>query len=199
MIVVLLAATMIAGMAIMPVSASAAGMVNRSAGLGDLFLLDNLFNTSSGFLTDNRTNLGDLFILNKLFPAQAASAQTQSLASNLKGNILLQVEANGEAWYVDPVSLERVFLGSPNNAFVVMSEYARGISNDDFDALSEDIPENLQGRFVIKTQDAGKMYYIEPDGNGAVYVGGPADAYNLIKAVGVGISDNDLATIPETA
>ncbi|MBI4252890.1 cupredoxin domain-containing protein [Candidatus Uhrbacteria bacterium] len=45
----------------------------------------------------------------------------------LSGRILLDVEQNGEAWYVQPTTNERVFLGRPADAFRVMRELGLGI------------------------------------------------------------------------
>lgn len=56
--------------------------------------------------------------------------QAQSLAQTLSGKILLQVEENGEAWYVFPDTNERYFLGRPADAFRVMRDLGLGISTD---------------------------------------------------------------------
>ncbi len=45
------------------------------------------------------------------------------------GKIFLQVEENGEAWYVNPDNLKRYFLGRPNDAFEIMRTLGLGISN----------------------------------------------------------------------
>ncbi len=54
-----------------------------------------------------------------------------------KGKILLQVEKNGEAWYVNPGDGKRYFLGRPSDAFNVMRNLGLGISNNDFNSMSE--------------------------------------------------------------
>lgn len=46
------------------------------------------------------------------------------------GKIFLQVERNGEAWYVNPDDNKRYFLGRPDDAFSIMRGLALGISND---------------------------------------------------------------------
>jgi predicted nucleic acid-binding Zn ribbon protein len=45
-----------------------------------------------------------------------------NFANNQKGKILLQVEGNGEAWYVNPGDSKRYFLGRPADAFRVMRD-----------------------------------------------------------------------------
>jgi hypothetical protein len=49
----------------------------------------------------------------------------------LKGKILLQVESNGQAWYVNPADEKRYGLGNPNDAFLLMQKLGIGISDDD--------------------------------------------------------------------
>lgn len=58
-----------------------------------------------------------------------------NLANRLSGRILLQVEENGEAWYVNPVNNERYFLGRPADAFKIMRNFGLGISNSDLDQI----------------------------------------------------------------
>jgi len=179
---------------VMPLGVSAA-TVNRSAGLGSLFTLDKLFdNPNSNLLSSGKTSAGDLFILNQLFPIKTAAVSV-SLASQLSGRILLQVQQNGEAWYVNPVTKTRVSLGSPSNAFMVMSDMALGISNADFAALSTSVPSNVVGRFIIKTGDAGKLYYVDPVSKSVNFIGGPDGAANVIDKFGLGITDANLDKI----
>ncbi len=54
-----------------------------------------------------------------------------ALRSRLSGKILLQVESNGEAWYVYPKDLKRYYLGRPADAFAIMSDLGLGISQTD--------------------------------------------------------------------
>ncbi|MCK5320689.1 DUF2330 domain-containing protein, partial [Candidatus Parcubacteria bacterium] len=58
-----------------------------------------------------------------------------SFSSNQKGKIFLQVENNGEAWYINPEDGKRYFLGRPADAFQVMRNLGLGISNSDFNKL----------------------------------------------------------------
>ena len=58
-----------------------------------------------------------------------------SFSNNQKGKIFLQVENNGEAWYVNPEDGKRYFLGRPSDAFQVMRNLGLGISNSDFNKL----------------------------------------------------------------
>ncbi|MFH1822675.1 MAG: hypothetical protein ABH830_03160 [Patescibacteria group bacterium] len=58
-----------------------------------------------------------------------------SFADKYKGYIFLQVEENGEAWYIYPKDKKRYFLGTPENAFEIMKSKGWGINNSDFNKL----------------------------------------------------------------
>ncbi len=68
----------------------------------------------------------------------AASGEVGSwpMRQRLAGRILLQVEAHGEAWYVDPVSLERYYLGRPADAYEIMRFRSLGITSADLARIS---------------------------------------------------------------
>jgi len=51
------------------------------------------------------------------------------------GKIFLQVEKNGEAWYVEPVTQKRYFLGRPADALQIMRAFGLGISNTDLQKI----------------------------------------------------------------
>jgi|GEM_PF-4018106 len=61
-------------------------------------------------------------------------------AKNQAGRILLQVEDNGEAWYVNPENNKRYFLGRPNDAFSIMRNIGLGISNDNLERMIGENP-----------------------------------------------------------
>ena len=61
-----------------------------------------------------------------------SSAYDKELSERLKGEILLQVESQGEAWYLNPTDNKRYYLGRPADAFGIMRELSIGISNEDF-------------------------------------------------------------------
>ncbi len=52
-------------------------------------------------------------------------------AKEKSGKIFLQVQANGEAWYINPNDYKRYFLGRPADAFNLMKKLGLGISNED--------------------------------------------------------------------
>lgn len=56
---------------------------------------------------------------------------TETFPENLSGLILLDVEKNGEAYYIYPQDKKKYYLGRPADAFRLMSKLGLGISNND--------------------------------------------------------------------
>jgi hypothetical protein len=59
----------------------------------------------------------------------------ENLTKKLAGRILLQVQSNGEAWYINPVDLKRYYLGRPADAFYIMRYFGLGITNYDLNQI----------------------------------------------------------------
>lgn len=59
----------------------------------------------------------------------------QGFTNKYLGYILLQVEENGEAWYIYPEDRKRYFLGTPEDAYEIMKNKSWGISNNDFEKV----------------------------------------------------------------
>lgn len=148
------------------------------------------------------------------FSVQAA---TNNLAYQLRGRIVLQVESHGEAWYINPDNLQRYYLGRPEDAFRIMRELGLGISNRDLYRLrigqlvGQKLPANagplngyfdyrltqrLRGRIMLQVEAHGEAWYLNPVDSKRYYLGRPADAFNVMRFLGLGISDADLAKIP---
>ncbi len=124
---------------------------------------------------------------------QIASAQA---ALNLNGRILLQVQDKGQAWYVNPLNSQRYYLGRPDDAFNLMRSLGLGITNADADNfLKNGAPLRLSGRILLQVQDKGQAYYVDPQNLRLSYLGRPADAFNLMRSRGLGITNADLALI----
>ncbi len=59
----------------------------------------------------------------------------KELARSLAGKIVLQVERNGEAWYINPVDLKRYYLGRPTDAYGVMRKLGLGVRLKDLASI----------------------------------------------------------------
>lgn len=136
-----------------------------------------------------------IFIL--VFSFLPSFSQASELGERLQGKILLQVEENGEAWYVYPKNKNRYFLGRPADAFQVMRELGLGISNADFEKFKNAMPDRLLGLILLKVEDAGKAFYVNPETKKAHFLGRPADAFQVMREQGLGITSASLGSITE--
>ena len=119
-------------------------------------------------------------------------------AVSLSGRILLQVEKGGQAWYVDPVTYRRAFLGRPEDAFNVMRGFGLGVSNSDLSKIRQSTTrrQKLSGRILLQVENSGAAFYINPDDLTLNYLGRPTDAFNVMRTLALGISNHNLALIP---
>ncbi|MBI4252555.1 hypothetical protein HY623_00015 [Candidatus Uhrbacteria bacterium] len=134
----------------------------------------------------------------------ASAASAAPLSNRLSGRILLQVEDKGKAWYVEPTTKERAYLGKPADAFRVMRELGLGITNADLDRIAASDNEKsgdtkfarkLAGKIVLQVQAHGEAWYINPTNLKRYYLGRPADAFSVMRGLGLGISNADITTI----
>lgn len=133
-----------------------------------------------------------LFLGTSYFVLPSAQAAT----INLRGYILIQVQDHGQAWYVNPANGEKYYLGRPDDAFNLMRRFGLGISNQNFTALEKNPSRYLAGRILLKVEDKGKAYYLDPRDLKLYYLGRPAEAFQVIKSRGLGITNQNLAKIP---
>ncbi len=179
-----------------------------------------------------------------------------TLINKLKGKILLQVEDNGEAWYVNPYTEERYFLGRPKDAFDIMKKLGVGVTEEDIwkipmseevltgkDTDGDGLPDTMEdalgtnrdkedtdgdgysdkneilsgynpknnnklyintefaqkqaGKILIQAEKNGEAWYVNPDNNKRYFLGRPKDAFEVMRNLGLGITNKNLAKIPE--
>jgi len=138
-----------------------------------------------------------------------------SNAGRLSGMILLNVEKNGEAWYVNPGDAKRYYLGRPDDAFGVMRKLGLGITESEFQKIASadtvnmsatstvssstpsdaGLAQRLSGKIIIQVEKKGEAWYIYPKDLKKYYLGRPADAFAVMRKLGLGISQKDLAII----
>ncbi len=203
------------------------------------------------FITASVLTLGLFFV--SFHPAQAAT-----VASNLSGRILLQVQDKGQAWYVNPANKMAYYMGRPTDASELIKRLGTGITDYDLrkipvapmnyygtpdadrDGISDafeqvygtdmnnpdtdydgypDVVElnngyspfgagtqsydmafakSQKGKILIQVQRGGAAWYVNPTNLKAYYLGKPQDAFNVMRALGLGVSNETLAQIPGT-
>lgn len=118
----------------------------------------------------------------------------QNLANRLKGGILLQVEEQGQAWYVNPADGKKYYFACPADAFNIIRTLALGASHK-FITDNKIFPGRVSGKILLDVEDHGKAYYINPKDKKPYYLGRPADAFNVMKSLGLGITNNNIRKI----
>ncbi|MCK5211081.1 sulfatase-like hydrolase/transferase [Candidatus Parcubacteria bacterium] len=117
---------------------SATGLDTDGDGLSDM--LEDALGTNSNLVDTDNDGHSDKSEMeggfNPLLP-NVNLGFSKWFTSLQLGKIFLQVEQNGEAWYINPADSKRYFLGRPADAFAVMRNLGLGISNKDFSSLSE--------------------------------------------------------------
>jgi len=122
------------------------------------------------------------------------TAKGAPYAGEAAGYILLQVEANGEAWYVYPVNGNAYYLGRPADAFKIMKTLALGAKHD-FIANTDIFPQRLSGLILLDVETDGEAYYVYPGDLKKYYLGRPADAFRVMRELGLGATNADLARL----
>ncbi len=132
------------------------------------------------------------------------SGKAASLGSQLSGRILLDVERHGEAWYIYPGDNLRYFLGRPTDAFAIMRQLGLGINEVDFQRIAQagmpvagdtNLARRLAGEIVIEVEKNGEAWYVNPEDLKKYYLGRPADAFSIMRELGLGITSENLAKI----
>ncbi len=136
-----------------------------------------------------------LFVFFFIILLPTHSSNADDFRSKLKGKILLQVESRGEAWYVNPDDGKAYYLGRPADAFKIMRELGLGVSNKDFESWDDKAPIKLSGKILIKVEDNGRAYYVNPTDLQMHYLGRPADAFYIMRYLGLGITNKDLQSV----
>lgn len=146
---------------------------------------------------------------------ETGSAVTDgSLVGRMKGRILLQVEDHGEAYYVHPDSGDRYYMKDGPTAYEMMRAFGLGITNADLAGIPEvdseeemlnassvcsynSLAAGLKGRILLQVEELGEAYYVHPDTCRRIYMKDGASAYEIMRYLSLGISNSDLAGIPE--
>ncbi len=120
----------------------------------------------------------------------------KKLAERLKGKILLQVESVGEAWYVNPKDSKKYYMANGEEAYNIMRNLGVGITNKDLEKIKSDknFAKKHSGKIFLQVEDKGRAYYIDFNGE-EHYLKNGEEAYNIMRELGLGITNNDIRKI----
>ena len=120
----------------------------------------------------------------------------KNLSKRVSGNILLQVEKNGEGWYVYPDDQKKYYLGRPTDAFSIMRNLGLGITHSELNNyLNAKFPSRLSGKIMLDVEQNGEAYYINPNDLKGYYLNRPSDAFRIMRELGLGITNDDVRKI----
>lgn len=154
-------------------------------------------------------------LLAVLIPAPLFAAGTDAhLVTRFRGHILLQVEQHGEAWYVRPTDGLRYYMKDGDTAYQMMRFFSQGITDADLagitavadtDGMKAAVPvcaknalaNRLKGQILLQVQQHGEAWYVDPVKCRRIYLKDGAAAYQIMRFLGDGIADLNLAKIPE--
>lgn len=158
------------------------------------------------FEQEYETEISDgLTLLDPLEPVEYDDA----LADRLHGRILLQVDQHGEAWYVKPDDSRRYYMRDGNTAYSMMRYFGLGITDADLNQIptvespeemnastsvcnSNAIANRVKGEILLQVEQHGEAWYVDPEKCRRIYLKDGDAAYQIMRYLGLGITDADL-------
>lgn len=157
-------------------------------------------------------HMKQLFTLTIIFLAFALPVSAASLAESVAGEILLQVQEHGEAWYVHPDSHKRYYLKDGDAAYSIMRFLSLGIANNDLQTIpsvadttemnnsssacsSNTLANRLKGSILLQVEQNGEAWYIDVKKCRRIYLQDGQAAYEVMRFLGLGITNTDLNRI----
>jgi len=136
-----------------------------------------------------------------------------SLIARMKGEILLQVEEHGEAWYVHPVDSMRYYMANGSIAYEMMRSFGLGITTADLEKIdsvkdtdemletasvcsSNKTADSVKGRILLQVEEHGEAWYVSPKTCKRIYMKDGDAAYTIMRYLGQGIANADLEKLP---
>jgi len=122
----------------------------------------------------------------------------------MKGRILLQVEEQGRAWYVNPADAKRYYLRDGRAAFDLLRRFGLGIRATDLATLPKEgskvlqqsaLQKRLKGKIVLDIQGHGEAWYINPKDGLRYYLKNGEEAYRIMRQLSLGISNANIGKI----
>lgn len=162
----------------------------------------NLITCEGTWVTSARQYSNRLVVFtDRVFPLPTTPIGTDAIAlrARVQGRILLQVERNGEAWYVNPTNGLRYYMKDGPTAYAMMRAFGLGITDADLARLQagdKALINRLRGRILLQVQKHGEAFYVHPDSGLTYYMANGQAAYALMRSFSLGISDSDLLAIP---
>ncbi|MFH1253629.1 MAG: serine protease [Candidatus Uhrbacteria bacterium] len=138
------------------------------------------------------------------------------LVDRLIGRILLQVQENGEAWYVNPSDSLRYYMADGAAAYTLMRYFSLGITDANLSLIpaaattteisntasicsTNTLANQLKGKILLQVEQHGEAWYVDPDTCYRIYMKDGAVAYEIMRFLSLGITNSDLEKMPSGA
>jgi len=152
-----------------------------------------------------------LLALIVLVPVSVRAYDT-SFAKKLQGSILLQVQEHGEAWFIRHKDNKRYYMKDGATAYSMMREFSLGISDSDLTKIpsvssttqmlsassvcnTNSFASKQKGQILLQVQQHGEAWYVYPKTCRRIYMADGSSAFTIMRFLGLGITNNDLAKI----
>lgn len=136
----------------------------------------------------------------------------KALAERLHGNILLQVEEHGEAWYIRSSDSMRYYMKDGAAAYEMMRYFSLGITDTDLATISSVadttemnnstsvcdsnvLAERLAREILLQVEEHGEAWYVDPVKCRSIYMADGSAAYEIMRYLGLRITNIDLEKI----
>lgn len=97
---------------------------------------------------------------------------------------------------VYPNNKKKYYLGRPADAFSIMRNLGLGIKHSELtNYLNSKFPSRLSGKIMLDVEQNGEAYYINPNNLKGYYLNRPADAFRIMRELGLGITNTDIRKI----
>ncbi|MDD5726595.1 MAG: ice-binding family protein [Patescibacteria group bacterium] len=183
--------------------------------------IDGVTQSDTLVVDDSKAVVGTVKVLNatigvnmRLACSAPPSTPTSGLTGSvgLKGRILLQVQQHGEAWYVHPGTGLRYYMKDGPVAYGMMRNFGLGITDQNLAAIpsvatvdelkssssvcsSNSMANKVKGWILLQVQQHGEAWYVDATKCRRIYMKDGAAAYTLMRFLGLGITDANLAKI----
>jgi streptogramin lyase len=119
-----------------------------------------------------------------------------SISECMRGQKNVYVKFYSASGYSSDVVIGTINLISVENQ-TIQTESSSTIPTSHFFNISNiNVYNMLKGNILLKVQDAGKAYYVDPVNTRMYYLGRPSDAFTVMRQQGVGITNSNLKKIP---
>jgi hypothetical protein len=148
--------------------------------------------------------LGAATCLSRLDDPMGVVRPDKNLAKRLMGRILLKVQACGEAWYVNPATLQRHKLANGNDAVAVMRSLALKVTDVQLNKVTLGDINVRKGKATVAAAYSGRvlqapdgsLWYVNPADGKRYSINTSDEILKVMRLLGIGITNVNIAKIP---